>query len=69
MNSRKVTNEQKDFVATEMLRLVVENIKLKEKKSFDAAFSKFVKSAAYDVLYDFDTEVWKEGPDYIATYI
>lgn len=69
MNSKKITIEEKEFVATEMLRLVVENIKKKEKKSFDLAFSKIVLSTAYDVLFDFDTEVWKEGPDYIATYI
>lgn len=66
---RKVPNEQKDFIATEMLRLVVESIKEKEKKSFEAAFSKVVKSNAYDVLFDFNTGVWREGPKYIATYI
>lgn len=69
MNSKNITTEQKDFVATEMLRLVVENIMQKEKKSFESAISKVVKSPAYDVLYDFDTGVWKEGPKYIATYI
>ncbi|MCQ2609443.1 MAG: hypothetical protein MJ151_01425, partial [Lachnospiraceae bacterium] len=65
MSSKKVTNEQKDFIATEMLRLVVANIKKKEKKSFDYAFSKIVKSNVYDMLYDFDTDMWKEGPTYI----
>ena len=69
MNFKKVTTEEKDFVATEMLRLVVENIKKKEKKSFVSAFSKVIKSPAYDLLYNFDTGVWREGPDYIATYI
>lgn len=69
MKSRKVTKEQKDFVATEMLRLVVEDIRVKEKKSFEAAFSKVVKSNAYDILYNFDTGVWREGPKYIATFM
>lgn len=69
MNSRKVTNEQKDFIATEMLRLVVENIKRKEKRSFESAFAKVVKSNAYDMLYDFETGMWGEGPTYIETYI
>lgn len=69
MKSNKVTKEQKNFVATEMLRLVVSNIRKKEKVSFEKAFSKVVKSTAYDVLYNFDTGVWKEGPCYIATFI
>lgn len=33
--------------------------------SFAEAMFRFTESNAYEILFDFDTGVWKEGPDYL----
>lgn len=33
--------------------------------SFEEAMLRFTESNAYEILFDFETEVWKEGPDYL----
>lgn len=35
--------------------------------SFEDALLRFSMSTTYQVLFDFDTEVWKEGPDYLRS--
>jgi hypothetical protein len=37
----------------------------KHQLSFDEAMLRFSESSAYEMLFDFETEVWKEGPDYL----
>ena len=32
---------------------------------FEEAMLQFAESSTYDMLFDFDTAVWKEGPDYL----
>lgn len=49
--------------------LVMRNMLLKYAQkhgiSFDEALLRFTESNAYEILFDFETEVWKEGPDYL----
>ena len=33
--------------------------------SFEEAILAFSQSKTYEDLFDFDTEIWKEGPDYL----
>lgn len=35
--------------------------------SFEDAFFTFVMSSTYQVKFDFETAVWKEGPEYIRS--
>ena len=42
-------------------------VRLAEKKHipFEEALLEFSKSNTYNDLFDFQTEIWKEGPDYL----
>lgn len=33
--------------------------------SYEEAFYRFVKSPAYEDLFDYSTGLWREGPDYL----
>jgi hypothetical protein len=33
--------------------------------SFEKAMVQFTASSTYEMLFDFETAVWKEGPDYL----
>lgn len=36
--------------------------------STDESRNRIVDSGAYDALYDLETELWKEGPDYFLSF-
>lgn len=36
--------------------------------SLQEARSRIIKSRAYDALYDFDTGLWENGPDYFRAF-
>lgn len=61
-----IKNNQKEYCANNLAAIVIE--KLREKKP-DIRFSKlvsdFMGSKTYDMLYDYETGLWSEGPDYI----
>ena len=37
----------------------------REKIPYEEALLRFTSSRAYEALFDFDTEIWKEGSDYL----
>ena len=52
------------FLIQEMLEAYSE----KHRISFDDALDGFTRSGTYEALYDFDTELFKEGPDYLLEW-
>lgn len=46
----------------------IEDMSLKEQISLTDARQKLVSSEAYDALYDPQTELWQEGPDYFRYF-
>jgi len=38
-----------------------------QSKSYEEALLRFTSSRAYEALFDFDTEIWKEGSDYLLS--
>ena len=60
-----VTTEQKEATAITVMRCIL--IRFAEEKfmSFEDALLNFAKSKTYEDLFDYDTAVWKEGPDYL----
>ena len=67
MQDNMVTAEQKEFCALTTMRTMLERYSLKKHISFEDALLAFSKSCAYDALFDFETGIWKEGPDYLET--
>lgn len=65
MDTQKVPDELKEWCAAATMRDML--FKLAEKKhiSYEEALLEFSASPIYGTLFDFDTLVWKEGPDYL----
>ena len=40
----------------------------RENRSIDSVRSELICSDAFEALYDFDTGLWQEGPDYFLSY-
>lgn len=49
------------------MRYMLEKFSQDKGISFEDAFFMFSTSSIYKVLFDLDTEVWKEGPDYLRS--
>lgn len=56
---------QKECCAVIAMREAVESLALRENITFEEALLRFTSSNIYEALFDFDTEIWKEGPDYL----
>lgn len=62
----EITDKQKEYCAVTVMRRMIEKYSKEKNLSFEDALYLFTQSSTYDVLFDFDTGVWKEGPDYLA---
>ena len=40
----------------------------RENRSIDSVRGELICSDAFEALYDFDTGLWQEGPDYFLSY-
>lgn len=58
-------DRQKESMALSTMRLMLQKYSEKMNISFDDAFYKFTRSRVYEALFDYETEIWKEGPDYL----
>lgn len=59
------TESQKEGCAVIVMREAVESLALREGISYEEALLRFTSSRVYDALFDFSTEIWKEGSDYL----
>ena len=60
-----IPEERKNTCAIHLMRTMLVKFADSCGISFDEALFRFTESETYDTLFDFDTEVWKEGPDYL----
>ena len=61
-------NEQKVFCAELILTAAIMDMAEDEGISRQEARSRIINSPAYDALYNFDTGLWTEGPDYFRSF-
>lgn len=61
----KVSDTQKNWAAVTVMRVMLIKYSEKNHISFKDALLRFTASNTYDALFDFETEIWKEGPDYL----
>lgn len=64
-NNPLVSNETKEACAIETMRYMLQQYAQDNQLTFEDAFFAFSTSSTYLALFDFETEVWKEGPDYL----
>lgn len=62
-----ISNETKEACAIETMRYMLEGYAEDHSVSFEEAFFRFTNSSTYKVLFDFSTQVWKEGPEYLRS--
>lgn len=67
LNTCSIPYETKEACAVETMRYMLEKYSQDTNLSFEEALLKFSMSTTYQVLFDFDTAVWKEGPDYLRS--
>jgi len=63
----EITDQTKEACAIETMRYMLQKYAREQDISFEEAFFNFSVSRIYDTLFDFETEVWKEGPDYLRS--
>lgn len=66
-NNPIISNETKEACAVETMRYMLQGYAQDKGLSFEDVFFAFSTSTTYEVLFDFETEVWKEGPDYLRS--
>lgn len=60
-----ITERQKETCAVNTMRRMVEKYSEKNNIPFEDAFFDFTKSPIYELLFDYESGVWREGPDYL----
>ncbi len=60
-----VTDTQREYAALTTMRLMLDDCAKLENISFDEALRRFTTSIAYVGLFDYETGLWREGPDYL----
>lgn len=66
-NAATVSNETKEACAIETMHYMLRTYAKDNALIFEDALFTFSTATTYQVLFDFDTAVWKEGPDYIRS--
>ncbi len=56
---------QKEHYALTNMRLAVTEYAAQENLSFGEALVRFAQTPAYDMLFDYQTNLWMEGPRYL----
>lgn len=61
----KMTTDQKETCAVISMRDAVALLAQEKQISYEDALLLFAGSRIYDALFDFDTGIWKESPEYL----
>lgn len=62
---KSITDKQRESCSVLVMQRLLEKYSEKHNISFDEAFSLFAKSQIYNQLFDYETRLRAEGPDYL----
>lgn len=65
MSNYNFTDTQKESCAVSLMRDTVEVLSSRESISYEDALLCFTNSKVYEALFDYDTGIWRESPDYL----
>ena len=65
MHDTPLTDKEKETCAIYVMRMVLEDYADKTGVPYADALLAFARSQTYDALFDVQTGLWREGPDYI----
>lgn len=64
-----INNNQKEYCANNNASLIIESLrKIYPNERFSKVVSDFMDSKTYEMLYDFETGMWAESPDYVLEW-
>lgn len=63
-----MSNDKKVCTADMILTATIEDYAKKTNQYIASVRDQIIESGAYDALYDFDTGLWSQGPDYFASF-
>ena len=61
----QVTSDRKEATAITVMRCMLLTYAEEQHIPFEDTMLSFSQSKTYEDLFDFDTEIWKEGPEYL----
>ena len=61
----QITSDRKEATAITVMRCMLITYADEQHIPFEEALLTFSQSNTYEDLFDFDTEIWKEGPEYL----
>ena len=61
----QITSDRKEASAITVMRWMHITYAEEQHIPFEEALLSFSQSNTYEDLFDFDTEIWKEGPEYL----
>ncbi len=65
MEQPPITDEMKSWCACTTMRDMLLREAQENHISYEEALLQFAASKTYEGLFDFDTAIWKEGPEYL----
>lgn len=67
--NKEISEKQKNAAAIMLMQRVLEKYSEKNSISLDEALTWFSSTPVYNALFEYETGLWKEGPDYILDII
>ncbi len=64
----RISEAEREYAALTTMRLMLDAFSLEKGISFDDAMRLFTTSPAYIALFNYETGLWKEGPDYLRSF-
>lgn len=61
----EITDQQREACAVSVMRAMLEDYSKDTGVPFSSLFFQFASSPAYEMLFDYSTGLWMEGPDYL----
>ena len=62
---KEISSEQKEATAITVMRCMLITFAEEKHIPFEQAMLTFTESRTYNDLFDYDTQIWKEGPEYL----
>ena len=63
-----MSNDMKVATIEMILTNAIEDYAIKTNQAISDVRDEVIESGAYDALYDFDTGLWTQGPDYFIDF-
>lgn len=64
-SNKEISSEQKEATAITVMRCMLIDFSEEKGIPFEQAMLTFTQSRTYNDLFDFDTQIWREGPEYL----